>query len=100
MLDYLFLGSTPSDEMCLPCNDPLHREEVRKYVLMLRKRFPFANIRLKGSAHDFGTYYEAVVAYDPHDEKSVREAYFVERKLPHKWTEEEVFQEADNGPSD
>ena len=93
--DYLNIGSTPSEETCLPVNHQDARKEVQRFVDQIFKAYPpvwGASVRVKAFDHDFGTYYEAVVYYDTDNEDAQKYAYMVEadplQKL-NKWTDTE-----------
>jgi len=59
-VDYLNIGTTPSEEDCLSVNDPLARAEAQIYARQLGREFPAGIFRVKGFQHDFGVYYEVV----------------------------------------
>lgn len=66
--------------------------ECHKYKEQLQHAFPNmpdeCRFAVKPFPHDFGTYYEVVVYYEPNDEKSVEYAFNVEANLPAKWEEQ------------
>lgn len=98
-MESLHIGPVPCDEPCVQvCNGDYRdkmRREVNRYVKMLQKRFPDppgdCEIVLKWSQHDFGSYAEAVVAYDPDDDDSTSYAFFVENNAPMTWDDTEVL---------
>lgn len=94
MAEYLTLGSVPCGEDCSQVGSADYgqrmRVEARAYVDQLYRMFPGAaeancSFRNKGFPHDFGTYHEVCVFYNPDDEASVDFAFNVEKKLPEKW---------------
>lgn len=96
MRDYIELGPVPADEPCAqvgtPDADLRMRVEVGEYVNQLRRTFPQvaaagAAFRLKRFSHEFGDYYEAVVAYDDESEAQTAAAFAVEANLPSSWDE-------------
>ncbi len=89
MTDYLTLGPTPAGENCVQVGNDnyqtLAREECKKYIALLRKKWPEANFRIKSFPHDFGSYMEVVVMYDTENEKETDQAFDIENNLPESW---------------
>jgi hypothetical protein len=95
------IGTTPSEELCAQvgqdCYSELSRLEIRLYrdllIEELVKQFPDVGvqIRLKTSSnsHDFGTYHELDVVYDPENPVSVDQAYWCESAPIMFWPEEQ-----------
>lgn len=95
------IGTTPSEELCAQvgqdCYAELVRLEIRLYkdllVEELVKQFPDVGvqIRFKTSthSHDFGTYHELDVVYDPENPVSVDQAYWCESAPIMFWPEEQ-----------
>jgi hypothetical protein len=99
MSDYLELGPTPFDEQCAQVGEDDYsvriREETERYIKQLEQRFPNLpdGVRFKTKAfpHDFGTYHEVVVIFNPNDEAQAKAAFHVEWNLPCTWEDNEVF---------
>jgi len=94
MEEYLELGSAPADENCVQVETgkdyvPAMLAECKRYKELLRKLFPDkpddCRFAIKSFPHDFGTYYEVVIFYNPKIEKSANFAFSVESNLPAKW---------------
>ena len=91
--EYIELGPVPANEECAQTGDPDFRKQAMKegarYIELLKRLFPneldSCSFQLKSFPHDFGSYFEVVVIYDPDDEESVNFAYNVERNLPETW---------------
>ena len=88
------LGSSPYDEDCVQVSKGDYidamKEECRRYKSLLEENFPIpedidAYFTIKANPHDFGTYYEVCISYDPDDEKQTEFALFVEGNLPRVW---------------
>jgi len=103
MLDYLHIGATPSDEPCIQTGadyyNLLQKIECRYYRKALIEHYGEppgeANLRTKGSPHDFGTYYEVVIYFNPDNEEETKYAIEIELGLE-EWPEEikrEMIQE-------
>ena len=96
MTDYLEIECTPMDEECIPAGGSMiaQREEVRRMLAMLNKRFEgFGQIayRSRTNRHDFGSYLSIDVLYDEEDPESIAQAFFVESHLPLTWDDSDVF---------
>jgi len=95
MLDYLHIGATPLDEPRIQTGanyyDLLQKIECRYYRKALIEHYGEppgeANLRTKGSPHEFGAYYEVVIYYNPNHEDEVKYALKVENGLL-EWPEE------------
>ena len=97
MVEYVYLGPTPAME---PCADAIKqpdqsKRECRVHKHMLQRLFPIpANIPawfvVKGSQHEWGTYYEVAVKYDDTKEAAIDFAYGVEEQLPEYWDEQAI----------
>jgi hypothetical protein len=93
MLEYLELGTCPSNEDCIQVNNSINYikpmlEQCTKYENLLITKFPpIDNTKfvIKGFNHDFGKYYEVCIQYNPNDEKAVEFAFNVESNLPETW---------------
>lgn len=95
-MEQLTLGPTPGDEDSAQlgtCDYRIRvRHEGRAYIGQLVRMFgsPPAgtDFRLESFPHDFGTYHEVVVRFDPSLKTAVEFAYHVERNLPREWDEQ------------
>jgi hypothetical protein len=96
------LGPVPADEECaqLGVDGDYHeraRAECRRYAALLARIFPkrpeACRFTVKGNTHDFGTYFEVAVTYDPTDAASERFAFEVEGRTPRTWAEAEAWAE-------
>lgn len=94
MREYFTLGGTPCDEECAQVGSEDYgqrmRVESRAYVAQLYRMFPGAveancDFRNKSFSHDFGTYHEVCITFDPNEDASARFACNVEKNLPAKW---------------
>jgi len=93
MKDYLEIGQAPCDEECAQVGDPNYQEkalqEAERYIELIRAKLgpepDGARLRIKSFPHDYGNYYEVVVAYDDEYPESVEYAFNVEANLPTNW---------------
>ena len=93
LLEKFYLGPTPAEEACAQVGQPNYREqalkECRAYIRQLARHFgeppPGARFTLTREIHDFGTYLEVVVQYDPEDEAAREFAFRAEDDLPARW---------------
>lgn len=92
--EYMEIGPTPFGEDCAQVGDPDYamnaKMECNRYIELLNSLFPQAAdvnafFSVKSFPHDFGTYYEVCVNFDPEDTKSVDFAYNVDANLPEFW---------------
>jgi hypothetical protein len=103
--DYFTIGCTPGDEPCIQVGHPKYSEIARtecSYYIQdlthnLRNRFSLTDtqdlsvvFRIKSFPHDFGSYHEVAVYYDPSDQISVDQAIVAEEGLEH-WSEESAI---------
>jgi hypothetical protein len=94
-MEHFTLGPTPHNEDCAQVGTSEYavrvRREGRAYISQLIRLFgappPGAEFRLKSFPHDFGTYHEVVVMFDPSVEAAVEFACKVEGALPGEWDE-------------
>ena len=93
-MDYLDLGSSPSDESCaqLGVGDdyPVRaRRECRALINQMKRTGgeppPGTRFRIMANPHDFGTYYSVVIEYDEGDEAAAAYAYHCEGDAPASW---------------
>lgn len=93
MSEYLTLGPTPADESCYPTNNnpQMERIELTAYrnqltrVLKLEFTSPCVSVVRKSFPHDFGSYSEICVIYNPDDSEQVRQAFWLESNTPGEW---------------
>ena len=93
LLEKFYLGPTPAEDTCAQVGQPNYREqalkECRAYSRQLARRFgelpSGARFTLTREIHDFGTYFEVVVQYDPEEEAASEFAFRVEDNLPARW---------------
>ncbi len=87
---FLEIGGTPCDEECAQTGvtrdaQEYNRLECRAYIEALRIKYgkepEGAELRLKGSSHEFGTYYEVACHYDQNNEAARSYAFKVENGL-------------------
>lgn len=81
-MDYIFIGSSPSEEDCAQVGSPHYAEisavELREFRRMLAEEFPNIQFKIKWQRHDFGRYGEVVAYYDENDEEQVDAAFDAE----------------------
>lgn len=95
-MDELYLGPVPFGEDCAQVGTADYANQAKKecsaYIGQLKRRFgePPHGARLwtKPNLHDFGTYYEVVVAFDENNEAATDYAYRVEGHSPEEWDEQ------------
>ena len=95
MHEYIALGPVPCTESCTQVGDENYRDhairECRAYIEAIRKKLgpepEGAALRVKSFPHDFGTYYEAVCAYDSAIPEAVGYAFRCEAEAPQSWEE-------------
>ena len=93
MRDYLYLGSTPSEEKCAQVGSDnyydLAQAECTRFIELLRKTFgpepEGAQLRIKYESHDFGTYLEVVCYFSNTHPESVEYAYRLDKEAPQTW---------------
>lgn len=100
MYEYMEIGPVPAEEDCYQLGTDNYREnaskEMNAYINQLER--VFANhiesgnvfFKKKWFAHDFGTYGEVVVCYDPDKPESCDAAFEIERNLPYNWDQEAI----------
>lgn len=95
-MEYMEIGPVPCEEDCAQVGQPDFRKissiEMNAYIHQLEREFQtrldVIRFEKKWFNHDFGSYGEVVVYYDPEDEYSTQSAYFVESHLPMRWDDE------------
>ena len=99
MQDSFELGTTvPLDEHCAQLGSPTYYKDSNAEAIALIDMIertigkPPAGTRLKKIAcpHDFGTYYDISVIYDPNDEESEEYMLQVESNLPDRWDKKAI----------
>lgn len=96
MRDYISLGATPCEEECAQVGSENYgrdsRCEIAVYDAQLRRLFPDipegCSIGSKSFPHDYGSYRECVVFFDPDIEEHVRFAIRCENESPQYWDNE------------
>jgi hypothetical protein len=97
MMESLNIGCTPVDEPCAQVGQEDYAAQARMgcKALMgqLLRAFPCpedaqAWMYVKANPHDFGTYYELEVKFDPECAVSSDWAYLLEASLPERWDAE------------
>ncbi len=93
MFNRIEIGPTPLDEDCAQVGEHDYGvkapRECQRFIKQLRECFgpepEGAELRMIGSPHDFGTYYEVYCVYDPKKPDSLNYALNVENKTPATW---------------
>ena len=109
MIDYMDIGSSPTDEYCAQLGsdgyEVLSRIELNAYVHQLERMFPHVKetdslkFAVKRFNHDFGTYAEVVIYFNTENEHDYEYAILIEHNLPMNWDEEakeEIKQQLEN----
>lgn len=95
-MDSLSLGPVPCNEDCQQAGTPGYEpsealRECRRYVSLLREKFgdepKGAALRVTSNPHDFGSYYDVEVFYDPSSKEAVEYAFKMEKEAPERWGE-------------
>jgi hypothetical protein len=97
MRDYFCIGPTPSEEGCAYVGEPDYRrkaiEECRRFIELIRRTLgpepAGAELATTSFPHDFGTYYEVVIWFEPDDAAAVAYAKRCDSDAPTTWEEEE-----------
>jgi hypothetical protein len=94
MREYMEIGSTPYGEDCAQLGSDDYRNraenEMDTYIRLLEREFPEAlgnniNFKKKWFNHDFGTYGEVCMFWNPEDGKANAYVYYMESRLPEEW---------------
>lgn len=98
MHESLNLSPTPTDEDCAQVGSPDYIKQSRvelaafreQLYRLLKKQFPTVLVTIVrvSHPHDFGTYHDLEVKYDPHDQESVGQAFWLDENLPENWDQE------------
>lgn len=88
--EWLEIGPTPSEESCQQVgtadyNAELALKECKTYKDQLQREYPNARLGIKKFPHDFGSYYEVVVYFDPKNEDETELAFDVENNASPYW---------------
>lgn len=97
--DYLTLGPAPAEETPAQVGDADYAKrttaEAKQYIRMLYgilgDQFGgdvVVRLQNKGFPHDFGAYHEVCVIYNPENEQSVEQAFWIESNCPLEWDDE------------
>ena len=93
--DYMTIGSAPHDEECAQVGEEGFFErcyrECGAYMRQLQRMFPppeKVRYHVIPRHHDFGTYYEVVIAFDADDATENDYAHRVEANGPAEWDED------------
>ena len=98
--EYLSIGPCPYEETPAQVGSVTYakqsKKEATQFIRMLygllSDQFGPDNvaiaIRNKGFPHDFGTYHEVCAFYNPDNQKSVEQAFWLESNTPAEWDEE------------
>lgn len=91
-MDYLSLGPTPIEEPCEQLgpnyNAVKARKECERFVELLKKKFPpipGTKFRIRLNPHDFGSYHDVEVGFDPDDPATVDYAFNIDANIPESW---------------
>ena len=97
MRDTLEIGPAPHMEECVQVRTgyetvyiPEMRKQCDRFAALLEKAFPpvgLSYIFVKNNYHDFGTYLEVAVSFNPEDTKEREYAFMLESKAPGTWEE-------------
>lgn len=106
-METLTIGCSPVDEPCAQVGQENYsrqaRIECRAPINQLERTFPYTGpdgtawLFIKSNPHDFGTYYEVEVKFDPECEEACDWAYLLEASLPERWDSEALAELAANG---
>jgi hypothetical protein len=89
----LEIGSSPCNEECAQVGSDGYYEraqdECKRFIALIREKIgkepEGARLFIKSNAHDFGTYYEVAVKFDPEDQAATEYAYRCESDAPRFW---------------
>jgi hypothetical protein len=93
MRDYFCLGPTPSAEDCAQVGQPdYHRKAVAECARLIERiratlgpEPSGAELAIKSFPHDFGTYYEVVIWFEPDDAAAIAYAERCADDAPRTW---------------
>lgn len=99
MIDYIDIGPTPHGESCAQVGDADYPDRSLTECLVFKAQLvsmfpppPGASIVVRGHPHDFGTYREVAVRYDPSLGKATDYAFMLEANSPEFWDAESLAQ--------
>jgi hypothetical protein len=99
-IEILEIGFSPHGEECAQLGEDGYSARARRELTAFRQQLhrhaacegvqlpPGLALTIKGSSHDFGTYYELVARFPTDDEAATEAAYWLEANVPEKWDEE------------
>jgi hypothetical protein len=96
MSDAIFwLGPAPAEAACVQVGSPDYardaRTECRAYIDAIRKvcgpEPDGAHLTVKSQPHEFGSYYEVAVVFDPDDSAAAEYASKVDESAPTRWSD-------------
>ena len=95
-MDEMTIGPTPADETCAQVGSAEYLRDARRecaaFINQLRRVFgpepDGARLFIKSNPHDFGTYYEVAVKYDPASAEAMSYALQCEGSAPGQWDDE------------
>lgn len=97
-MERLNLAPTPISEDCAQVGNDNYRKQSRiettvfkqQLYRMLEAEFEVVEVTLLtvGHLHDFGTYHDVEVSYNPDSESSMNQAFWLEENLPEYWDDE------------
>lgn len=83
------MGPGPVDEDVAQVGQSDYEErsyqECKIFLRQLVRQFGDGDLKIKSFPHDFGSYREVVVYYDPSDEESTNFAFRLEKETPLLW---------------
>lgn len=93
-METIHIGPVPSLERCASVGDAdfekVSRQECWTFRRMMERHFPVpegmdARFAVRSFPHEFGSYREVVVDYEPSDEKALAFALHCEHHTPDQW---------------
>lgn len=98
--DFLEVGSAPHEEECVQVDSktdyaPAMKAECARFIAAIKSKLGVppegARLYIKGSPHDFGSYYEVAVKFNVDNEEACNYAYAVEEHAPETWDDTAPF---------
>ena len=92
-MDYISLGSSPSEEECVQVGSLRYimraKKECQRFLALIREKLgpePLgAQLKVKRFPHDFGSYLEVVCLFEEDNEEARAYAYKCEAEAPTRW---------------